>query len=134
MSYDAISSSIRKKKENEKNRIVRRFENLTKDEVDIENMRKKFKLDELNVGQQRGLYVYDAKVSEREREDQKMEDEIALEKHGIHMNELDIIEEQEEEEEGKDDMGFNMQALKTNFYDGQFYSDDESDDDFGDEA
>lgn len=133
MSYSSITDAIRKKKENEKNRIVRRFENLTKDEVEIENMRKKYKLDEWNVGQQRGLFVYDAKVSERERMEQEAEDAIAIEKHGLQNQDiLESIEEVEDEEEPEEDMGIG--SLKPNFFDGQFYSDDESDDDFGDDA
>jgi hypothetical protein len=31
-------------------------------------------------------------------------------------------------------MGYGIGSLKSNFHDGQFYSDDESDDDFGDDA
>jgi 16S rRNA C967 or C1407 C5-methylase (RsmB/RsmF family) len=132
MSYSSITDAIRKKKENEKNRIVRRFENLTKDEVEIENMRKKYKLDEWNVGQQRGLFVYDAKVSERERMEQEAEEAIAIEKHGLQNEDvLESIEEVGDEEEPED---VGIGSLKPNFYNGQFYSDDESDDDFGDDA
>lgn len=129
MSYTTISNNIRKKKEIEKNRIVRRFENLSKNEVEIEKMRKKYKLDEWNVGQQRGLFVYDAKVSDRERIEQEDEIMIETDKYG---QQPDDVEDEEDIED--DDMGFNMGSLKKNFFDGEYYSDDESDNEFGDEA
>jgi hypothetical protein len=37
-------------------------------------------------------------------------------------------------EEDEPDMGYGLDSLKNNFHDGQFYSDDESDDDFGDDS
>jgi hypothetical protein len=148
ISYDSIANAIRKRKENEKNRIVQRFEGLSKDEREIEDMKKKFKLDEWNVGQQKGLFVYDKKVSDRERMEQEKEDLIDIQKHGMRKADFmmiqsesmqegldaEDIEELEDMEEEDPDMGFGLQSLKTNFHDGQFYSDDESDDGFGDEA
>jgi hypothetical protein len=149
ISYMSIVNSIRKRKENEKNRIVQRFEGLSKDERDIEDMKKKFKLDEWNVGQQKGLFVYDKKVSDRERAEQEKEDLIDIQKHGMRKADFmiiqsedfiregvdaDDIEDLEDMEEEDPDMGFGLQSLKTNFHDGQFYSDDESDDGFGDES
>jgi hypothetical protein len=149
ISYDSIANATRKRKENEKNRIVQRFEGLSKDEREIEDMKKKFKLDEWNVGQQKGLFVYDKKVSDRERMEQEKEDLIDIQKHGMRradfmmiqseefmQEEVDAedIEDLEDMEEEDPDMGFGLQSLKANFHDGQFYSDDESDDGFGEEA
>ena len=149
ISYDSIANAIRKRKENEKNRIVQRFEGLSKDEREIEDMKKKFKLDEWNVGQQKGLFVYDKIVSDRERMEQEKEDLIDIQKHGMRKAdfmmiqseelmqegvEADDIEDLEDMEEEDPDMGFGLQSLKKNFHDGQFYSDDESDDGFGDES
>lgn len=149
ISYQTIATAIRKHKENEKNRIVQRFEGLSREERDIQDMKKKFKLDEWNVGQQKGLFVYDKKVSDRERMEQEKEDLIDIQKHGIrkedfmmiHSGEdllqeenIDDIEDIHDIEEEDPDMGFGIGSLKSNFHDGQFYSDDESDDGFGDEA
>jgi hypothetical protein len=149
ISYDSIANAIRKRKENEKNRIVQRFEGLSKDEREIEDMKKKFKLDEWNVGQQKGLFVYDKKVSDRERMEQEKEDLIDIQKHGIRKADFMMIQSEDFMQEGVDaeeiedledmeeedpDMGFGLHSLKANFHDGQFYSDDESDDGFGDEA
>ena len=147
LSYENIANAIRKRSENEKNRIVQRFEGLNKDEREIEDMKKKYKLDEWNVGQQKGLFVYDKTVSDRERMEQEKEDLIDIQKHGIRkedfmliqssellQNDIDDIEDLENMEEDEPDMGYGLHSLKNNFHDGQFYSDDESDDDFGDEA
>jgi len=154
ISYENIANAIRKRSENEKNRIVKRFEDLDKDERDIEKMRKKYKLDEWNVGQQKGLFVYDKKVSDRERMEQEEEEKIDIEKHGVRKEDFMLIQSEllqndiddvddvddleddlEDDGEGDEpDMGYGMDSLKNNFHDGQFYSDDESDDDFGDEA
>jgi hypothetical protein len=149
ISYDTISNAIRKKKENEKNRIVKRFEGLSRDEREIEDMKKKFKLDEWNVGQQKGLFVYDKKVSDRERMEQEKEELIDIQKHGIRKSDFMLIQTELlqnsgkgdfeddydiEAEEDEPDMGYGINSLKSNFHDGQFYSDDESDDGFGDEA
>ena len=148
ISYENIANAIRKRSENEKNRIIQRFEGLVdKDERDIENMKKKYKLDEWNVGQQKGLFVYDKKVSDRERIEQEEEDKIDIEKHGIRkqdfmlihssellQNDIDDIEDSADVDEDEPDMGYGLDSLKNNFHDGQFYSDDESDDDFGDDS
>lgn len=147
ISYENIANAIRKRSENEKNRIVQRFEGLNKDEREIEDMKKKYKLDEWNVGQQKGLFVYDKNVSDRERMEQEKEDLIDIQKHGIRkedfmliqstellQNDLDDLDDLENMAEDEPDMGFGLNSLKDNFHDGQFYSDDESDDDFGDDA
>lgn len=147
ISYENIANAIRKRSENEKNRIVQRFEGLNKDEREIEDMKKKYKLDEWNVGQQKGLLVYNKKVSDRERIEQEKEDLIDIQKHGIRkqdfmliqssellQNDIDDIPDLENMEEDEPDMGYGLGSLKNNFHDGQFYSDDESDDGFGDEA
>ncbi len=106
-------------------------------------------MDVWNVGQQKGLFVYDKNVSDRERMEQEKEDLIDIQKHGIRKADFmmiqseDFMQETIEEnqitdletmEEEDIDMGFGLQSLKSNFHDGQFYSDDESDDGFGDEA
>jgi hypothetical protein len=152
ISYENIASAIRKRKENEKNRIVQRFERLNTDEREIENMKKKFKLDEWNVGTQKGLIVYDKATSNREWMEQEKEDQLDIAKHGIRKSDFISINADTEEtfgeimrqtedfdavddegvNEDEDAMGFGIRSLKSNFHDGQFYSDDESDDGFGD--
>jgi hypothetical protein len=148
ISYETISSAIRKRKEEEKNRIVQRFKDMSEDERKVEDMKKKFKMDEWNVGTQRGIFEYDKKTSDREVREQQVEEALDIEKHGIRkadfvaihgdteeeplreMVDMDDIAVEEEEDET---LVSGLAGLKKNFHDGQFYSDDESDDDFGED-
>jgi hypothetical protein len=150
ISYDNILAAIRKRKEKEKNRIVERFKNMSEDERKVEDMKKKYKMDEWNVGTQRGIFEYNKQTSTREVAEQKAEEALEIQKHGIRAADfvaihgdteegeeplremLDIDEMIEEVEE--ENMMTGLSDLKHNFFDGQFYSDDESDDGFGDEV
>jgi hypothetical protein len=148
ISYDNISAAIRKRKEKEKNRIVERFKNMSEDERKVEDMKKKYKMDEWNVGTQRGIFEYNKQTSTREVSEQQAEEALEIQKHGIKTADFVAIHADTEEgeeplremlevdqmiEEGEEDnMVTGLADLKHNFFDGQFYSDDESDDDFGD--
>jgi hypothetical protein len=149
ISYTNISAAIRKRKEKEKNRIVERMTAMSPDERAVEDMKKKFKMDEWNVGTQRGIFEYDKQTSNREVQEQMAEDALDIQKHGMRtadfislhgdtgdneyilreMVDADDIPLDMEEET----MTSGLRSLKSNFMDGQFYSDDESDDGFGDE-
>ena len=156
ISYENISASIRKRKEKEKNRIIDRFKNMSEDERRVEDQKKKLKLDEWNVGTQRGIFEYDKHTSTREVNEQMAEEALDIQKHGIRQADfveihgdngvdegeeplremLDINEMPDEMEEQADEENViaGLTSLKANFFDGQFYSDDESDDGFGDES
>ena len=142
ISYMNISAAIRKKKENEKNRIVERMTAMSPDERAVEDMKKKYKMDEWNVGTQRGIFVYDKTTSEREVMEQLAEDALDIQKHGmrktdflsLHQGEdigIDSMQTELEDAEEEETMASGLRGLKSNFMDGQFYSDDESDDGFG---
>lgn len=148
ISYENIAASVRKRKEKEKNRIVERFKNMSEDERKVEDMKKKLKMDEWNVGTQSGIFKYDIRISTREVLEQQTEEELDIQKHGIRQADFleinaDTIGQMDfegedvygaEGEEEEENMLSGLGGLKRNFHDGQFYSDDESDDDFGDEA
>ena len=155
ISYENISAAIRKRKEKEKNRIIDRFKQMSEDERRVEDQKKKLKLDEWNVGTQRGIFEYDKYTSTREVNEQMAEEALDIQKHGIRQADfveihgdsaadegeeplremLDINQMPDEMEEHADEenMMSGLTSLKANFFDGQFYSDDESDDGFGDE-
>jgi len=91
------------------------------------------------------LILYDKLVSDRESMEKEKEDLIDIKKHGIRKTDflemqieesmdIDEMVEDIDELEEDPDMGYGIGSLKSNFHDGQFYSDDESDDDFGDDA
>ena len=147
ISYENIASSIRKRKDKEKNRIVERFKNMSEDERKVEDLKKKLKMDEWNVGTQKGIFIYDKNTSNREVIEQLAEEELDVQKHGIRR--ADFIEihgdvegeeplremlDVEDMDDGYVDEDTGISSLKPGFLDGQFYSDDESDDDFGDES
>ena len=145
ISYDNIAAAIRKRKEKEKNRIVEKFKNMSEDERKVEDMKKRLKMDEWNVGTQRGIFKYDQATSYREVMEQKTEEALEVEKHGIRAADFVAIHstdgdepvremvEADELEEPEADADTGIQTLKKGFDDGRFYSDDESDDDFGDD-
>jgi hypothetical protein len=154
ISYMNISAAIRKRKENEKNRIVERMTIMSPDERAVEDMKKKYKMDEWNVGTQRGIFQYDKKTSEREVREQSIEDALDIQKHGLRQTDFISIHADTEDMEDtlrefidmntmrsdideavdEETIATGLASLKRNFMDGQFYSDDESDDGFGDDA
>lgn len=145
ISYENISTAIRKRKEKEKNRIIEKFKNMSEDERKIEDMKKRLKMDEWNVGTQRGIFKYDQTTSSREVMEQKTEEALEIQKHGIRGADFVSIHTTEEDEPVREMLEVNeldevdadadtgIQSLKKGFDDGRFYSDDESDDDFGDD-
>jgi hypothetical protein len=152
ISYESISMAIRKRKENEKNRIVERFKAMSPDEKTVEDMKKKFKMDEWNLGTQKGIFKYDKKTSEREIREQAAEEELDIQKHGIRKEDFisihadtedstNILREMIDSEDIVTDLDApeleneitGLEGLKNNFFDGEYYSEDESDDDFGDD-
>jgi hypothetical protein len=67
MSYEQIMKKVNRSKDKEKGRIISYFGNMTIDERKIEDAFKNYKLGRWNVGQQKGLFQYDPKTYERER-------------------------------------------------------------------
>ena len=145
LSYENISAAIRKRKEKEKNRIVERFKNMSEDERKVEDMKKKLKMDEWNVGTQRGIFEYDVNTSTREVMEQQTEEQLDIQKHGIRqtdfiaihgdtengdpLREMVDIDEIPDETADEENLISGLASLKPNFFDGQFYSDDDASDD-----
>jgi len=90
-SYDQIAADIRSSKMKEKMMIIGRLEKLSIEERRVENMMKTYRLGKWNVGQQKGLYMYDEKTQDRERQDlleQGVQDKEEL--YRLALGELDI--------------------------------------------
>lgn len=68
-SYENIMENIRDSKKREKDMIIKRLDKLTKEERRVENMMKEFKLGKWNVGEQKGLFIYDEETQNRERQE-----------------------------------------------------------------
>jgi len=90
MTYEDISEKIRDSKKREKDMIIKRLDKLTKEERRVENMMKEFKLGKWNVGEQRGLVVYDQETQDRERQEMVEQGVLDIEiQYDIEMGELD---------------------------------------------
>jgi hypothetical protein len=90
-SYDQIAADIRSSKMKEKMMIIGRLEKQSIEERRVENMMKTYRLGKWNVGQQKGLYIYDEKTQDRERQDlleQGVQDKEDL--YRLALGELDI--------------------------------------------
>ena len=101
---------------------MERLGNMTIEERKVVNTKKQYKMDEWNVGQTKGLFIYDVATSDRER----MENLI----QGF--KDIDI-QDDENIDEMVDDIADEIEALdinqlSENYMDGQYYSEDEEDD------
>ena len=144
LTYDDISFKIRGYKQKEKARIVERLRNMSIEDRRVENEKKKFKLGEWNVGQQKGLFVYDEKTSDRERVENltqgfvDIDQELALRRkededmdNAMGIEDLDASEARQEEINIENE-GLDFQHFGENYMDGGYYSED-ADEDFPDE-
>jgi hypothetical protein len=108
-SYEKISEKVRDSKMKEKNLIISKLEKLTIEERRVENMMKTFKLGKWNVGEQKGLFMYDEATQDRERQEMmeqgvtdievqyELENETFDQTHeALDINELNRMEEDQE--------------------------------------
>jgi len=68
-SYAQITENVRASKMKEKMMVISRLQKMSLEERRVENMMKTYRLGKWNVGQQKGLYIYDKDTQERERQD-----------------------------------------------------------------
>ena len=136
-SYDMIEKKVRKSREREKKMITDRFKNISVDERKIENMMKQYKIGKWNVGQQKGLVVYDVETSDRERKEM-----LAREEKEEIVIEFDLINNELEEVRDEDniadipenqfqidyDMQTDIKGMNQNYNDGVFYDEDGEED------
>jgi len=143
MSYEDISEKVRDSKKREKDMIIRKLDKLTKEERRVENMMKEFKLGKWNVGEQRGLFIYDVTTQDREWEEQKEQGVLDIEiQYDIEVGELDGLLNQVDVEELEldgerqaeidiENEGLDFEGLGEDYNDG--YGDDNEMGDFPDE-
>jgi len=125
--YDEISNKIHKAKIKEKQKIV--TEDLGKLDNDVrrvETQLKKYKMGRWNIGLQRGLVHYDADTYDRERMEMDGNELISED-----VEQLDAIAEEEITEE-YDNEGNDITMLGEDYMDGNYYGDENMDNDFGD--
>ena len=139
-SYSNVEQEISKNNEAEKERVMSRLENMEKPERRVENLAKKYKLGVWSVGQQKGIFVYDKKTSDREREENLLQGIMDADYEGLgeHANEpmmLDVDEMAAEDEamwDKEQDDEMNAFPRMEGYLDGGFYEEDGEDADFPD--
>jgi hypothetical protein len=143
LSYDDILKRVGRSKEKEKQGIIKKLRKMTIEARSVEDMLKNYRLENWNVGQQKGLFQYDKETYNRERDellkgldeevrDAGMIDNVNEELLDIYqLNALDEINQNAEDAGvGRDDYDFT--DMGTGFMDGDHYG-DETEDDFSED-
>ena len=116
LSYDEIAKKIRKEKNIEKQNIIQYLGNMDKEERQIEDQFKRYKMGRWNVGLQKGLVEYDKKTYDRETTDI------------VGDMDIEAIEEMEnmEADEAEDNEAMDISNLDEDYRDGDYYGEDDA--------
>lgn len=120
LSYDEIAKKIRKEKNIEKQKIIEYLGNMDKEERQIEDQFKRYKMGRWNVGLQKGLVQYDKKTYDRETAENK-ESEVMLDMDAEQLDALDKADANEEE----DNEATDISHLGEDYHDGDYYGEDD---------
>ena len=121
LSYEEIAKKIRKEKNIEKQKIIEYLGNMDKEERQIEDQFKRYKMGRWNVGLQKGLVQYDKKTYDRETTG-------AEGAGGELMNvDADQIEQMENADanEAEDNEAMDISHLGEDYQDGDYYGEDD---------
>jgi hypothetical protein len=135
MSYEQIMKKVNRSKDKEKGRIISYFGNMTIDERKIEDAFKNYKLGRWNVGQQKGLFQYDPKTYERERNEMIAElydenpDMTDAGVDALDIFELDKLDAVVETDDYNRDT-YDFQDLGEEYDDGDYYQEEGDNDGF----
>ena len=138
LSYKRIIQIVNRSKEKEKQRIVTRLDNMSKEELSVEDDLKKYRLGIWNVGQQKGLVEYDPKTYDKEHEDlmqilaNEETDGVSDIVTGMMLDVYDLERaEEDDQNEIDNEESIGIGKLGTNFMDGGYYEEDiEEEDDY----
>ena len=120
LSYEEIAKKIRKEKNIEKHKIIAYLGNMDKEERQIEDQFKRYKMGRWNVGLQKGLVNYDKKTYDRETTGNLDEGEL-MNMDAEQMDEADKIDANEEADREANDIS----NLKEDYQDGDYYGEDD---------
>ena len=120
LSYDEIAKKIRKEKNIEKQKIIEYLGNMDKEERQIEDQFKRYKMGRWNVGLQKGLVQYDKKTYDRETAANK-ESGVLLDMDADQLDALDKADANEEE----DNEAMDISHLGEDYQDGDYYGEDD---------
>jgi hypothetical protein len=136
VSYEQVMKQVSRSKEKEKHGIIKKLGQLSIEERKVENMLKNFRIGRWNVGQQKGLFQYDGKTYDRERDEllnQILEESGSggldmVSEELLDIYDLDRLDEEADETEIANEM-FDIDGLGENFMDGAYYEEDQEQDD-----
>jgi hypothetical protein len=133
--YSQISRKTKKTKEAEKKSITDFLQNLEKDERNVENQLKKFKMGRWNIGMQKGVFQYDKNVYNENRDANlaRMYEDVEYnelengESRSLDAADLDALDEQENRDL-YDNEGNDISGLGEDYGDGNYYPEDNEED------
>jgi hypothetical protein len=134
--YSRINRRVNRSKEQEKKSITDFFKDMEKDERNIEMMLKKYKMGRWNLGQQKGVFQYDADMYRENRDanlarlynDMEQNELEDAQPQSLSVEDLDALDELENAEYDRE--GEDIGGLAEDYTDGVYYQEDE-DRDFG---
>jgi len=134
-SYENITERVNRSKNKEKKTFTDYLKNMTIDQRKVEQDFKTYKLGRWNVGEQKGVFVYDQGHYDMEREQliaQLSETRVSggeydvVDQAVMDIYELDKLDERRAEEEG-DMEAFDIGGLGEDYTDGDYYGEDDRD-------
>jgi hypothetical protein len=134
-SYDHIKQKVRRNKDIERRNVIDRLTKMSIEQRKVEDSLKKYRLEHWNVGQQKGLYEYDADAYDREL-DTLLFGNDAETTEAVDSDQLDRTARNDEQDLERIDYGRN--AIDAGFvniddgeFDGDYYYNDGEQDEYG---
>jgi hypothetical protein len=137
LSYADISKRVNRSKQNEKQMITDYLKNMDNDERRTEEMLKMLKMGRWNVGLRKGLVEYDKAMYSEQR--QQLINRLNDRTYNEDMDDVPIqrdiqdLERMDREETDAiyDEEAMDIRGLGEDYMDGEYYTEDRDDDDFG---
>jgi hypothetical protein len=134
-SYEQVIKRVSRSKEKEKRGIIEKLGNMSIEERKVEDMLKNRRLGRWNVGQQKGLFMYDQNTYDRERNDlisqiigETQEGSLDIVSEDLlDIYDLDKLDEDTEEVDINRET-YDIGDLDNNFMDGVYYEEDRDED------
>jgi hypothetical protein len=138
MSYDDIQLKVRRNKDIERRSVIDRLTKMSIEQRKVEDSLKKYRLEHWNVGQQKGLFLYDAANFDREIDNMFLgqpDTNIDTNIDAMDINQLDamdIIEQNELDliQYNRSDINIQGIDMENGIYDADYYYNDEEPDEF----
>jgi hypothetical protein len=116
VTYTELHDKVFKASKQEKKTITNRFEAMSQEERNVEFMLKKYKMGMWNVGEETGIYKYDAKTYDREVTG-------AMAANTMDVDELRAYDDAQADE-AADTEAFDISGLDEDYTDGVYYAED----------